>query len=439
MTVDFVDAALALGAATSPPPWLGDLRARGADAWRGQTLPTRKTETLRYTSLRKLERGDYLQQPDSACANAASSSIYAIPGLDACTIVFTNGHFSPRLSSTAFPEGVELIRFAEANAAESTTIRQYLGTVSRSRDHLFAALNESWLADGLFLRVSKNTRVDVPFHFVWLSETRKVPFSFSQRLLVVMEEGSHAVVVEHFCSDAGQQNCFANGITEIILNADANLTHYRLQLEEAHAIHIGGVHANLGRGAHLDSFHIGMGSTLKRVDAVVNHVGEGAHCRLNGIYLPRLSEHVDYHTCVEHIARGCTTEENFRGIVSGNARAVFNGRILIHKDAQKSAARLSNKNLLTSPGAEVDTKPELEIYADDVQCAHGATVARLDENARHYLLSRGIDPADAEVLLSFGFINELVDQLGHEALRNYLRPAIRGLFERGSQSVAATA
>ena len=168
----------------------------------------------------------------------------------------------------------------------------------------------------------------------------------------------------------------------------------RLHLEEGAAMHIGGVYAHLDANATLEGFNLAFGSALKRVDIAVQHRGAGAHCNLSGIYLPRGSEHVDYHTCVEHMVPHCTTDEVFRGIVADKARAVFNGRIHIHPDAQKTRAELSNKNLLTSAAAEVDTKPELEIYADDVQCAHGATVAQLDETSLHYLRSRGMKLLD---------------------------------------------
>ena len=180
----------------------------------------------------------------------------------------------------------------------------------------------------------------------------------------------------------------------------------------------------------LNSFHIALGSTLKRIDLVVDHVGQGAHCEVNGVYLPRGQEHIDYHTCMEHRVPNCTSSETFRGIIADEATAVFNGRIHIHPDAQKTKAELSNRNLLTSTRAEVNTKPELEIYADDVQCAHGATVAQLDDMSLHYLRTRGVSRADAQVMLSFGFINEVIDSVRCEALRVYLQRLLSDRFAR---------
>jgi len=178
----------------------------------------------------------------------------------------------------------------------------------------------------------------------------------------------------------------------------------------------------------LNSFQLALGSQLKRIDVVVHHRGKGAHCELNGVYLPCKKQHVDFHTTIEHAVPHCTTNEVFRGIISDSAKAVFNGRIHIHKDAQKTLAQLSNKNLLTSNKAEVDTKPELEIYADDVQCAHGATVAQLDSTAMHYLMTRGVSAEEARVMLSFGFINELINGVDHSAIADYVRPNLTQFF-----------
>jgi Fe-S cluster assembly protein SufD len=190
------------------------------------------------------------------------------------------------------------------------------------------------------------------------------------------------------------------------------------------------VHARLDRDATLESFHLAFGSVLKRLDLVVNHAGPGAYVSLNGVYLPRAEEHIDYHTCIEHAVPHCNSDEVFRGIIADKATAVFNGRIHIHPDAQKTRAELSNRNLLTSTEAQVNSKPELEIYADDVQCAHGATVAQLDELAMHYLRTRGVSRDEAEVMLSFGFINELIEGLALKSLRDYLRPLLASRFAR---------
>ena len=428
---DFIDEALQR-LPTETPGWLSEQRRRGRSSWKSSTMPTRKTEDWKYTRLRVLEEGAYLgraeRQDSSSPALTALRDQVKIPELDARMLVFVNGFYSPELSSPTAMDAMEVVHFSEADETQVETIRAHLGTAADRDKYMFTALNDSWLDDGVFVHVTQNSKVTTPLHIVWLTVPQREAFSLSQRLLVVMDAGSEATVVEHFASDGAQQNCFTNGVTELVLGANARLCHYRLHLEEEHALHIGGVHARLDRDARLNSFHLGLGSTLKRLDVVVRHEGNGAHCDLNGIYLPRHSQHIDYHTCIEHARPHCTTNEVFRGVISDNARAVFNGRIHIHPDAQKTVAQLSNKNLLTSNRAEVDTKPELEIYADDVKCAHGATVAQLDDYALYYLCSRGIAREHAQVMLSTGFINELINNLQHSTLGEYLKPVLSDMF-----------
>jgi Fe-S cluster assembly protein SufD len=252
-------------------------------------------------------------------------------------------------------------------------------------------------------------------------------------LLVVLEEGASAKVIEHYASTEAQQNGFVNALTEVVVGDNAELQHYRLNMEEENILHVGGVHADLHRAARLRGFTIARGSRLTRIDYQINHRGEGAELDLQGIYLPRNRQFVDYHTNVEHCVPHCTTSEVFRGIMADSSKAVFNGRILIHPHAQKTLAELSNKNLLTSNKAEVDTKPELEIYADDVKCAHGATVSQLNNTALYYLQSRGVPRQEAEVMLSFGFINELLQDVAEPAIQSYLGPRLAKLFSRDNE------
>jgi len=410
-------------------PWLKELNQRGREQWKVTPFPSRKTENWKYTSLQALADGSYLSWP-AAQSSQLSEQVDAIHGLEACGLVFVNGAFNAELSCDTLPEGVECVRFSEADASQQQTILERLGTIADSEKHLFAALNDSWLGEGVYLRFSKNTQVKTPIYIHHITVPEAQAYSVNQRLLVHVESGADATVVEHFSSTEAPQNSFSNSVTELQLDANARLTHYHLHLEEEHALHIGGVHVNLERDATLDSFMASLGATLQRTDVVVNHRGEGAHCGLNGIYLPNHKHLVDFHTCIEHAVPHCTTSEVFRGIIGDHGKAVFNGRIHIHPDAQKTVADLSNKNLLTSHNAEVDTKPELEIYADDVKCSHGATVAQLEEKALYYLQSRGLDRDRAEMMLSFGFINELLEQLPHQPVRNYLTPLVEELFER---------
>jgi Fe-S cluster assembly protein SufD len=425
-------------ASGSNPSWIADLNQDGLSRWHAHSLPTRKTENWKYTSLKALESKNYLSvaEPKLAPPPSELADLCHIPDLDGIKVVFVNGYFSADLSHASFSGGeplfgdtpVTVTPFSKANDEQKAQIAKNLDTVVETDKHMFSSLNASCLSEGVYVHVGKNQQLKQPIHIVSITTAQQTPFMVNQRALICLDEGSEASVVEHFVSTEESQNSFVNNITEVRIGDNAKLQHYRLHEEEESAIHIGGLHVELNRSATIDSFHLASGGQIKRIDIVVHHRGEGAHSELNGVYLPRNKQHVDYHTCIEHAVPNCTSNEVFRGIVSDSARAVFNGRIHIHRDAQKTYAKLSNKNLLTSNKAEVDTKPELEIYADDVQCAHGATVAQLDTESLHYFRTRGISSEVATVMLSFGFINELINNVKSEPVGNYLRPKLTELF-----------
>lgn len=408
--------------------WLQSFRERGLEQWRVSKLPNRKTESWKYTSLRTLEKGDYLAEAAVSDAAAHLSGQFEIAGIDGPRVVFVDGVFSPEYSSLELPEGLVFTTFSQADTAQREQILAHLGQAVAYESSPFAYLNDSWLSDGVFLCVAANQRLEKPIHVAYLTTSQERSFSVNQRLLAVLESGAQASLIEHFCSTDSQQNSFTNAITELVVQPNARLTHYRLHLEQEQALHIGGVHARLHRDAQLNSFQIATGGILKRLDIDISLQGEGGHCELSGVYLPRGKQVVDFHTSMRHMVPNCTSNEIYRGIVADQSRAVFNGLIYIHPQAQKTSAQLSNKNLLTSDEAEVDTKPELQIYANDVQCAHGATVAQIDEQLLFYLCSRGIDRKEAEVLLSFGFINELLNRLSDQAVQEHLRPILARMF-----------
>jgi Fe-S cluster assembly protein SufD len=414
-------------AAPDAPEWLVPQREMARRAWDATSLPTRKTEQWKYTSIAALEHDFGSGRPVEL---SAASVAPLLPELDALRLVFVNGHFAPSLSSGELPAGLSVVRFADADAAQAARIREHLGSALPESGHPFATLNGAALGDGLFLDVEPGVSVAKPVQVAWLTADQGGPFTVNPRLLVLAGDNSCLSLVEHYADTGGDAPSFSNAVSELLLAPGATVNHYRLNLEQGRALHIGGVHARLERDATLTGFYLGLGADLKRIDLVATMAAPGAHAELDGVYLPRGDEHIDYHTTIEHAQPHCSSLETFRGVIGDRARAVFNGRIHIHPQAQKTRAELSNKNLLTSAEAEVNTKPELEIYADDVQCAHGATVAQLDDLALHYLRSRGVSRAEAEVMLSFGFVNEVLESARLEALRDHLRPLLAGRFAR---------
>lgn len=408
------------------PVWLEKHRYDARQLWIDSPLPTRKTELWKYTSTIALQQTYSAAPPID---EGAEINLGSIPAVGALRLVFVNGYFCATRSDMALPEGLRVIRFSEADDHQAAFIAQRLGSALPEHGHPFLPLNQAGINDGLLVDVAPNTRVEQPIQLVWLTTAGSAPFVVQPRVLVTLGEQAEATLIEHF-ADAAAQPSLTNAVTEMLLSSGSTLDYYRLNFEAGHALHIGGVHGRLGRDATLTSFCLGLGADMKRVDFVANLAEPGAHAQLDGIYLPRGKEHIDYHTVLEHAAPHCTSTETFRGVIADRSRAVFNGRIHIHPNAQKTSAELSNKNLLTSNEAEVNTKPELEIYADDVKCAHGATVSQLNDMAVHYLMSRGISKAEAEVMLSFGFVNEVLNGARLVALRDALRPLLAERFAR---------
>lgn len=431
---DFQHQAIRLTALQQPITWLESLRSKAAADWLAQPWPTRKTEHWKYTPLQGLQKTVLHTWGSSSQPLLDKSLQEELIPLDAFRLVFINGVLDEK-SSNNLPEFV--VRFSQADTAQQALIEKYLGKIVEGERHLFATLSNAWLDDGVLIHVPRNQRLEKPVYIVNI--VTAVAAANNQRLLVVLDENSQAEIIEHYFSTTDVQNGFANALTEIHLGDGANLHHYRLNLEEEHAQHIGAVHVDLQRNARLRGFALALGSSLMRVDYQLNHRGQGAELDLQGIYLPRNQQVVDYHTNICHWVPHCTSNEVFRGIVGDSAQAIFNGRIYIHQDAQKTLAELSNKNLLTSNKAEVNTKPELEIYADDVKCAHGATISQLNSNARYYLQSRGLSRAEADVMLSFGFINELLEQIAQPVVHDYLYPRLAKLFGRDESLIAADA
>lgn len=374
--------------------------------------PNRKTEAWRYTPLKALESVNF-EAPDVDVASVEQLLEEAnIEGLNTIDVVFLNGELKSELES--LPEGMSLR--ALHDGAD-------LFNAAKPNRHLFGSINDVLANDGFVIRVEAGAVIDQTFRVINLITEGTESHT---RLIVDLGEGSSFSIVEHCIGNSASLNTL---FSEYQIQEGAKLTHARLALQEKQAISLGGCHFNLHTRANLVSTLVGFGSQLSRLDVDVRHLGEHAFAKANAIYLLDGKELFDLHTTIEHEVANGTTEENVRGIAAGNARAVFNGRIHIHRDAQKTLAELNNRNLLMSDKAEINTKPELEIYADDVRCAHGATVAEVDKRSLYYLQTRGISREQAQVMLSFGFINELIADVRDELLAEWLSDKLRRRFQ----------
>ncbi|MFT6284851.1 MAG: Fe-S cluster assembly protein SufD [Arenicella sp.] len=403
-------------------PWLQGIRDAASERLRVLKLPTQKTEDWKYLKLEKLLADDQLdaqsmQDLDSKDIVKIDESLSQslISGLDAYRLVFVDGVFVSELSH--LDSNPYSVLFSEANTAQQQLIVDHLDTSHNYYHDYFSSLNSAKLEDGLLIHIPKHCEVDKPFYIVNLSQGEQ-PKTSMVRLLIVAETGSKATIIEH--EDAPlKHTAMVNTVIECFVNDNAHLTHSRLQLDES-VTSICSHRVTQGCHSTYQQHQISLASKLKRNDLTVALQGEYASTDIRGSFYGRHQQTIDNHTCMQHIAPNCSSNEVFRGLVDDQANAVFNGRIHIHPDAQKTLAELSNKNLLLSDSATINTKPELEIYADDVKCSHGATVGQIDSEALFYLQSRGIPRVEAKRLLSLAFIAEIVDQLTDNSVREFV-------------------
>ncbi len=401
------------------------LRQQGFSAFESAGLPSTRVETWKYTSLRTLSRQPFRVPGPVSAPTPDELQAMAIDGLKGPRLVFLNGRLHEALSITEGLDGVELVPLAEALSGSVSPATDIIGSLASPTKHPFAALNQAFLGDGVFIRAAPGTNPDQPLYLLFISCAGGEAVMAHPRVLVDAGADSRLVIVEHYTGIGGAGN-LTNAVTEIRTAAGARIEHYRLQEEDPSAFHIGALHARLEKDAALSSHNIQLGAALARLDIGVSLDQPGAELELNGLYFVDGKRHVDNHTHVDHLAPETRSDESYRGVIDNRGRAVFNGKAVVHPDAQRIEAHQSNKNLLLSRQAEVDTKPELEIYADDVKCSHGATVGQLDENALFYLLSRGIGPEVARKLLTYAFAEAVATRMPLGAVRQRLEKRISG-------------
>ncbi|MFQ5971705.1 MAG: Fe-S cluster assembly protein SufD, partial [Alphaproteobacteria bacterium] len=400
-------------------------------------LPTRRVEAWRYTNLNHLVEAGF--RPAVGRHRPAVGAIppAALP-IDAHRIAFVQGRFEPQLSSrTKLPAGVEVFGLADALARDARALEPYLGRIAELDGMPLAALNTAFLSDGLVLRVADGVRLERPLHVVSLGVGADESTVFQPRHLILLGAGAEATLIEsHVGLDAGPY--FSNAVTEIDLGPWASLSHYRLQREGAAATHIAATVVRLAEASRYDGLALQAGGALGRDEVRVAIVGQGADCRLGGIYMASGRQLVDNVTLVDHAAPGSRSRQTFKGVLDGEARGVFQGKILVRPQAQKTDGHQLSRGLLLSPRAEIDTKPELEIYADDVKCSHGAATGALDEDAIFYLRSRGIEPDEARRMLIEAFVGEVVDGIPSTAIREAFGTVVGELLDRAGEAGLVT-
>lgn len=410
--------------------WLEARRHSARDRVREHGVPSAKQEAWRYTSLKRLLEQGFAQVDDELTALQLDDiEELLIPGLDSHRVVMVNGRYAPALSALGdLPRGVRVSGLRALLATDPDALRDRINGVAGDSQPLFAALNTAGLDDGLVVLLDRGAILERPIELVHLSVGMDEPRVAQPRHLVTLEAGAQATLIERYVSLGASLYC-TNSVLELSLGRDALLRHDRIQDESPSAFHISGLYLSQDQGSRYQGTNIGLGAVWARTNLFTRFHGEHAECDLRGLYLAGDRQLMDYHLDVDHAVPSCTSRETFKGILYGKGRAVFDGRVVVAKDAQKSDAAMSNNNLVLSENAEIDAKPQLEINADDVKCSHGTTVGQIDPEMLFYLRSRGLSAPLARRILCLGFAGEIIDALQEDALREMVSEQVGRLLE----------
>ena len=405
------------------PPWVFPLRKAGIARFAELGFPTLQQEDWRFTNVAPIAKLPFKPifqaSPDGLTPEAIAELTFG--RLAATRLVFVNGHHVPGLSSAPGPQptGAIVGSLAAALAGDSGLIKENLARYQQGEDNPFVALNAAFFQDGGLVYVPAGKSLDAPVHLLFISTGNEAGAISHPRNLIIAEKGSQATVLESYVSTVGA-SYFTNAVTELILGDGAVVEHVKFQDESRTAYHIAAIHAHLGRASNFVAHSIATGARLSRNSIRTALAGEGVECVLNGLYLTRGEQLADHHMVVEHAQPHCNSHEYYNGILDGHSKGVFHGRILVQRAAQKTDAKQTNKNLLLSDDATVDTKPQLEIYADDVKCTHGATIGQLNEESIFYLRARGIGAETARRMLIHAFAGEIIERIRHAPARDEL-------------------
>lgn len=408
-------------------PWLQQLRQEALERFASLGFPTARDEDWKYTSVAAIEKRTFrLALTEAPAVEARQVESFLFPKLACRLLVFVNGRFLPGLSRLGtLPAGVTVASLAEALEQDRGRLEEWLPRQEARNG--FEALNAAFLADGAFVHLAPGAALEEPVHLLYLSTGGERVAHV--RNLIVAEKGASATVIEHYGGIAGSS--LTNALTQIVAGTGAFLEHVKLQREDSKSFHIAGIHAHQQRGSRFVSHSIAFGAQLCRNDISTLLGAEGCECLLNGLYMVGGRQHVDHHTLIDHAQPHGTSREYYRGVLDGASRGVFNGRVIVRPNAQQTDAQQVNNNLLLSRDAEVDAKPQLEIYADDVKCTHGATVGSLDPDMLFYLRSRGVGEGEARNLLTYAFANDILNRIKLEPVRLQLEEYLAGRLPAG--------
>ena len=403
------------------PEWVRVLRSSALDRFTQLGFPTTKNEDWHFTSVAPIAEQQFV--PLTAVSGDVRRTDLE-PYLFAGTarwhlMVFVNGRFAPELSHLeSLPAGVRVAPLGRA-WSEAPDLARRIGTIARTDAQTFTALNTAFLHDGAVVHVPHDCVVEHPIHLAFVTDRHGANGVSYPRNLIVVDRHARATVIESYVG-LGDVPYFTNAVTEVAVDAGATLNHYTLQREGLRAYHVGTIEATQGRDSHYVSFSLATGAALSRTNIGTVLDGEGCGATLNGLYMLGGTQHGDHQTRIEHAQPNCFSRELYKGVLDGASHGVFNGKVYVRPVAQKTDGKQTNNNLLLSEQAQVDTKPQLEIFADDVKCTHGATVGRLDDVSLFYMKSRGIGKDEARKLLTYAFAADVLETIENDTVREGL-------------------
>ena len=410
------------------PAWLGACRERAGAWFRAHGLPQPKDERWRFTSLRAISRIPFSPTLTAAPTAKLRASIDALLGADSAhRLLVINGR--PVLPDASGPAGVEIALLSKLLRSAGERLEPYLGR--SDTPHGFAALNTALFEDALVVIARRGARIERPLHVVNVALSSERPTLSYPRLLIVAEPASNLSLIESQI-EIGAQPHLASSVTELFVEQDAAVEHVLVHYGSPHAHRVGFLAVNQGIDSRYASRVVSLGGALTRLDIHAKLAGRGAECTLDGLYLVDGDEHVDHQTLVEHTAENATSLQKYKGVLAGRGHAVFDGTVIVNKGAQRTSAHQENRNILLSDDAIINTKPHLEIDADDVRCSHGATIGQLDPNHLHYFATRGIDRISARAILSHAFAQEIVERISNAEARERVTSAVLARIPQGA-------
>jgi len=418
--------------AISGQDWLRPVRQAAIARFAELGFPTTGDEDWRFTNVAPIAQTSFKLASDTRIElTPREIAQFAFPGLGDIQLVFVNGRYAPTLSSPGSPgHGVSVRSLAQAFKDDRDVLEQHLARYAGYHYEAFSALNTAFMEDGAFVHVPRGRVVEKPIRLLYVSTATDEPIMTHPRNLIILDEDSQAVIVEDYVS-LGAEVYFSNVVTEAVVGQNSVLSHYMIEQESKQAFNVSTLRIEQGRSSNVASHTVLLGGALVRNNVHPVLAGEGGECLINGLFMGTGRQHMDNFMRVEHASPHCDSRQFYQGILDGGSHGVFSGRIIVHKDAQKTDAKQTNNNLLLSQEAQIDSKPQLEIYADDVKCTHGATIGQIDEDAIFYLRSRGIAEDAARAMLLFGFANESLGRMKVDSIRKQLEALVAQWLPEG--------